>query len=490
MPPKKHILDNEDQQKFEYLPLTVILIVSIILRLAWFNAMVERDEGLFAIQGKLLLNQGSGSILTNKPPLLTLIYGIIGKFFGETLIPVRIFNNLLFILSVILFYIFIYEEYDKKIAILATFFYSLLMNLPIFEGMLAMSESLSIFPIMMSVYLFYHYEKRQRYILLLSSILFASVGFLIKFSNIFVLLVFLSYLGYKKELNLKKVFLIMLIFLFIPLIIHFSSAYLIGSSYYLGIWPTLVRFYSTKLSHYVPWQFTLFLILESSFFLFLLLMGIVVTIRNGRAFSKKINLLFFLWLLVGLLFCFIPPSFGHYFIVILPPLAFYSARGMSFLIQIKKVYIKLGLMILLIIAAFTTLFFTSKQYPDYNINYKIFNFPYSDFSGAEEQNKVISFIKEHTNSTDRILVYGWAGEIYFLSQKDPFKALRFVCYSDDPNPNLNSIDHDKQLEQWNPKLLIVMPQYPLECNGKKLFQDFIANSTLYQIGNVKIYIKK
>ncbi|MEM5782382.1 MAG: hypothetical protein QXD43_04265, partial [Candidatus Aenigmatarchaeota archaeon] len=222
------------------------------------------------------------------------------------------------------------------------------------------------------------------------------------------------------------------------------------------------------------------IILESLCFLFLSLLGILSLIQNGKD-SKQINFLFLSWLLFGLLICFIPPSFGHYFIIVLPPIAFYSARGLKFLIQSKNGYKKSVLVILLLITSFTTFFFASKQYPDYNINYKIFHFPYSDFSGAEEQTRVISFIKEHTNSTDRILVYGWNGEIYLLSNREPFNFIRFVCYEGDPMFS-SSVNHDAELNSWNPRLLIVMPQYPLECNGKKLFQDFIANSTLYQIG--------
>jgi len=473
-----------------YEALIFLLLLGFFLRMAWIHAMIERDEGLFGIQGKLLLEQGPDSFGTNKPPLLTLTYGIIGEIFGNSILPIRLFNNLLFMISIIILYNLLIKAYDRKTAFLSTLFYCLLMNLPIFEGMLAMSESLSMLPIIMSFYYFYKYEQKENRIFLFLALIFASIAFLLKFSNIFILFAFMILLAFNKKINVKQAFLMILIYISIPIIIHFSSLFFTGKSYYWGIGRSLIRFFSTHLSNYVPLNFVIFLLSEVSFFAFLMIIGLIQLFlrHNEKTSIKQEDRIFLAWLIFGLLVCIIPPAFGHYFLVIVPAIALFSAKGIIFLFNIRNNTMKIILLIINFFLLFVTVFFALHQYPDYNINYKIFHFPYSDFSSRDEQMQVINFVKEHTNITDRIMVYGWDGEVYWLSGRTPFKILRFVCY-DRSDSILSGIDHDALLEWWNPKLLIVMPQYPLNCNGKNLFSSFISNSSLYKIGNIKIYEK-
>jgi len=391
-------------------------------------------------------------------------------------------------ISIIILYNLLIKAYDRKTAFISSLFYCLLMNLPVFEGMLAMSESLSMLPIMLSFYFFYEYKKSESNIFLFLAVIFASIAFLFKFSNIFILFAFVILLSFNKKINVKKVFLMILIYISIPILVHFLSLFFTGTSYYLGIGRSLIHFFSTNLSHYMPSNFRLFMLLESSFFIFLAFIGLIKLLitRNSDVSSKQADVMFLCWLFMGLAVAFMPAAFGHYFLIIIPAIALFSAKGLIFLMEVKNKSLKITSIVILFSLLSVTIFFFLKQYPDYNVNYKNFHFTYSDFSSYDEQMQVINFVKEHTNTTDRILVYGWTGEVYWLSERTPFGILRFVCY-DRTDDFLSSIDHDALLEWWNPKLLIVMPQYPLNCNGKNLFSSFISNSSLYQIGNIKIY---
>ena len=481
---------NLRKKIIRYAPLLILIIIGVSLRMLWFHAMIERDEGLFGIQGKLLLTQGPDSFSTNKPYLLTFTYGILIKLFGDSIFPVRIFNDVLFIISIMIFYHFISLAYDKKRAFLPTLFYTLLMNLPIFEGMLAMSESLSILPIILSFYFFYRYEQEQKTSFFFLSLISASVAFLLKSSNVFIILSIIALMALNKRLS-KKHLLLMIIIYSLSIISADVLSLIFGKkSYFFMMLSSILQFYSQPISSYIPRGLLIFLLLESSFFTFLMLIGLIDLFvrRNEKISFRKEDNIFLSWLFFGLLICIIPPAFGHYFIIILPVIAFFGANGFLWIIETRNKILKIAFFIILLFLLSITIFFSSKQYPNYNINYKNFHFLYSDFSSYEEQMDVVNFIKAHTNSTDRILIYGWTGEIYLLSQREPFHLVRFVCYEGDPDL-YSKIDHDKELAEWNPKLLIVMPQYTLECSNKTLFSSFIANSTLYRINNISIYEK-
>jgi len=458
-----------------------LILFALLLRLPWLYATMERDEGIFGFVTTSFLAGESIYVLDNKPPLLYILYALPITIFGNSIIHVRIFNNLLFFISIIFFFSLIRSLYGKKIALFSSIAYIIFMNIPAYEGPLAVSESFMIPFCITSIYFLNLFLKKQKIFYLGISIILMCAASLIRHNALGGLLLIYFLTIKKNKLDYKKILLMIspLIF-FLCLITYFL---------YTGQIPYILKSIS-YIRMMIPFSYTLLAILESYFILFFSFLGIVIILKNKQ--TKKYSLIF-LWLLFLLPFLLFPISF-HHLLTLVPPLAVFAGIGFNIFIKNKKEKITIILCTLLMIIS---LFPIVKQYPDYNL--KINKLKYADLNNYKEQIQISNYIKEITYPEDRILVWGFEPGIYWLSGRSLSKQIEFthgyntafsICY-ESQQTNKNQEEVEQEFLSQNIKVFVFLPGRNRRCPNfdKEIFSDVLRDYNKKWIYDTEIYYK-
>src|SRR5436853_4771460 len=159
-----------------------IFLLAFFLRMIWLETVVARDEGTAGYIAMVWL-QGhppySPPMSADSPPMAYLIYMASIVPFGNTIIPVRVINDALFLLSVPAIYIIAKRWYSQGVASISAFFYAVFMNAPIFETQLAIPSSLGVSFMVFSVFLYSRYQSKGSTVALLLSGILSSIASLI-----------------------------------------------------------------------------------------------------------------------------------------------------------------------------------------------------------------------------------------------------------------------------------------------------------------------
>lgn len=402
--------------KYSSKALLLLILLALLLRFPWLYTTIEKDEGQF---GYTAWRWASGDslyidLVDNKPPLLYLIYYTMIQLWGNSIIPVRIFNNLLFVVSIIFFFKFTERIFPRKIALFSTLFYIVFMNIPVFEGYLAMSEPLLIPFLIMSVYFFERYvSTRKLYFIFISSI-FASISFMIKQQAGFIFLILISGLFiYKEKGKLRKIAFIT----FVP-IVTTLAIFLLDSPLLLGLlqrtWRQLIKLPMGFSYGYQPFRYNFLILLEGSVLFLFSFIGLVKVLKSKK---EKKDCLLISWLFFAALFTLIPPAYGHYYIFLIPPLAVFAGIGMAYMVNVrqdKKLFILLATVLLLI-----TSILVIGHFPDSRLNGRYLWWGWSDLDSYDQQIRIAEFVKNTTSVEDKIFVSDWEPSIYWLSNRSP-----------------------------------------------------------------------
>ncbi len=377
----------------------VILLFGLVLRFAWIDSLIERDEGQFAYNAAVNYvnnnNLYKKDIFTDRKPIMTYIfYSIPIYFFGNDFFYIRLFNNFFYFLSIISFYEItkiIFKE--EKRSLLSTLFFVILSNLPYLENFFVMSESIGLHFTLFGFY-FLIREKGNKTVNYFFSAIFLILSVMSRLNLIINLIIIIYHLF----LNRKYKYIFFLIsffsFLFITLLI-FSSDFLKGVLFILYRLQTMV---------YVPLINWLMFLSQLSGTIILSILGLR---RLDIKFKKEVIMGFALSLLIG----FAPNAYGHYFISCIPFFAIFSSIGISNIIARKK---KMTLFIIGIIFI-TNVFFSFLQYPDLNFGKYGNRIDYSDSRTREMQEEISYNLKKYKE--DSILLLGWEPYVCFRSEK-------------------------------------------------------------------------
>lgn len=396
------------------------LIFALLIRLPWLYTTVHKDEGQIGyVAWRWLSGENLYTELNdNKPPLLYMIYSIPILLFGNTIIPIRILSNILFLVSIVFFFKLVENTVSKKIALLSTSFYTVFMSIPVFEGYFALSEIFLTPFLIASVYsLEKYFFIKKPYLLFIASIL-ASISVLIKHQAIFIFLFIAStLLIYEKKNKLRKIVsvilipVVVLLFLFMFYRENFLS--------FLNInWLTFKSPIGFA-SGYKHYSFNLTIFLEGSL---LFLFSITGLIKAFKSENKKTNL-FFLWLVPALLFTLAPPAYGRYYLFLIPPLAVFSGVGFDHLVKNYKN--KKVLLLLAVILFIITCILVIKQFPNSNMDTNHFKYRWAILDSYDQQKELAEYVKRTTDPTDEIFVFGWEPSVYWMSERTPPKSLGF-----------------------------------------------------------------
>lgn len=409
--------------------LLIIIILSIIVRFLWFNTTIERDEGTFAYmawrfqEGEKLYAE----LYDLKGPVTYILYALSFRLFGNNIQSVRFLNNILFLLSIPVFFIIVKKWYGSRAAFFSTSIYGIFMSAPIYEGHLAMTESLSIPIIISSIFLADAKGEflRENFCKILSGTLMC-VAFLVRQTAIagFLLLILFIYVDDKQqrasstkhEVSKTKIGWTLL-GMSIPLLI-FIVYFIFEGTFTAFLHEVFVRPLSSihlggTSGGYDPFPRVL-LIAEA---LPLWILGVGGALNCVANYQTR-HLKSLLWLLLFSAMVVIPPSFSHIHLVIVPPLSVFAGMYMTKLLNLKP---SVHVLVLFAILLITSAFFQTLQYPNTTIQ----NIPelsnwdgyllYSDLRTYNEQISLANYLRQHSGPLDEILVYGMDPEIYWLS---------------------------------------------------------------------------
>jgi len=457
----------------EYKLILILLLLALLLRLPWLYTTIEKDEGQFGytswrwLSGEELYTD----LKDNKPPLLYAIYALPISLFGNSIIPVRIMNNLLFLISLIFFFKLAKNIFSKKTAFFSTLFYTVFMNIPVFEGYLAMSESLLMPFFIISLFFFEKYTStRKTYFLFISSI-FASISMFIKQQAIFLFFLLIGGLFvYKEKDKIKKTVLIILVPLALVLFLLLYNKPMI-----LGLlqrtWTELTDSPLGFSSGYQHFSYNFFILMEGSF---LLLFSIIGLLKMFQTEMREKNYFLISWLFISAIFTLIPPAYGHYYIFLIPPLSIFAGLGLTYSIrsnQNKKLFI-LTSGILLVITSFLVI----NHYPNSTIDYNHFRWGWSNFESYDQQIGLAEYIKSSTPPEESVLLVGWEPAIYWLSERtSPYKSLD-ISQSVIDTINLEQLIKNKNLT----RVLFINKN-----EGHGWQSDFLSNKNIVQ--KVEVY---
>jgi 4-amino-4-deoxy-L-arabinose transferase-like glycosyltransferase len=406
----------------------MIIILSITIRFLWFNTTIERDEGTFAYmawrfqEGEKLYEE----LYDLKGPVTYILYALSFTLFGNNIQSIRFLNNMLFFLSIPIFFMIVKKWYKFQVAFFSTLIYGIFMSAPIYEGHLAMTESLSIPFIISSIFLANAKGGflRENFCKILSGTLMC-VAFLMRQTAIagFLLLFLFIYVDDKQQRifsakhGVSEKIGWALLGISIPFLI-FIVYFILEGTFTAFLHEVFMRPLSSirlggTSGGYDP--FPRILLIAEALPLWILGIGGVL---NCIANYQTRHLKSLLWLLLFSGMVVIPPSFSHIYLVIVPPLSVFAGIYMTKLLNSKSsVHVLVLFATLLIMSAF----FQTLQYPNTTIQ----NIPelsnwdgyllYSDLRTYDEQISLANHLRQNSGPLDEILVYGMDPEIYWLS---------------------------------------------------------------------------
>ena len=444
---------KEHKKKIDMI-LILILFFAIFLRLIWINSLVERDEGQFAFNTAVnyLPNHElykQQVFEDNKFPVLYLFYSIPIILFGNSIIMIRLFNNLFFWISCYYFFKISFSLFkNKNKAYVSTLFYIIFMNIPYFEGQLVMSESVALHFTIFGYYALLRYtNKKQNYLLFLTLIFFL-LSFLTRVTLIINLIILGIFWIKSKNINInnKKVLkktpwiLAILVTLFILLR---KQIYYYFKNYTLYLLNTV----------YVPISNWYILLLQFLGPIILIFVGFVELIKRTKIkHTSQFITAFILTFILG----FLPNAYGHFFISVIPFFAILTTVGVYYLVSISNRYIKYTYLIIIFLFAIVNIYFWAYQHPNFNWDTFGWTWRYSD---SDSKNMQESIAYDLRNLDGETLLLGWEPYVCFRANKPGCHAyFNFININRLPDwknrfetvPNLIIYDiHEEDYKEYN-----------------------------------------
>jgi 4-amino-4-deoxy-L-arabinose transferase-like glycosyltransferase len=424
------ILDSIRLPSYSLTPIIIVIGIAIIARFVWLDTIVVRDEGGL---GYIALQWSRGFLpyeysQDNKGPLAYGIYLFFHEWFGNSILPIRLFNNILFVLSALAIYHLGEKWFGRTTALIAATLYAIFVNAPIIEGQLATAWSLSSYFIIFSVYFAALWTSLptstlMRRIYLLAAVASASAVILILIPAVVFIPIVLFILLYGKPSRYSwRELIIFSLSLIVPIL--FSAFYLSQ----LGILEEMFNMTITKsitsyssLNPEVPFEYQYMIIVELLPLWLLLPVGVYYSLRK----RERKHLVVLVWLsILMLLGLYIQPHFGRHFLYAVAPLSLLGGIGLSSIFtnyskyshpRLKSVGLTLGLIVLFLSFVFA-IGLQTRHFPNYNINWQFIHYDWAFAYDYQQQQKIVDFLRDNgANDTTKVLFHGWLPELYWLS---------------------------------------------------------------------------
>lgn len=420
-----------------------LILFVLIVRFKLLSVPFERDEGGFAyfayqmLEGKSLYLD----LYEIKPPLLYVLYGVFLSLFGHSVEAIH-FGLLLFdVAYIITLFVFAKYFFDKTIALVAAFAFSILSLSPNLLGFAAHATHLAILPGLIGIFLMMKAIETKKRRLFLFAGLACSLAFLIKQQAIH----FMFFAGFyvifesfrQKTIDWKEWFIseallvigsvspYLLVVLYMLVRGHFDNFW-----FYTVTWPTEFATSSQTGANYEIFKMQINRVLLGQEWIWYLGLGgaISMFLIKIKTEWRVFTLLFALFMIFGLATGF--HFYAHYFVVLIPVVALLNGmfvRNMGVLINnIFKIQWGLGIPLLLFIFAWAQIIQVDSSYffqPDED---KILRDAYG--TNPFPESKIIGeFIKANSNIDDKVLVACSEPQINFYAERASVTGQAF-CY--------------------------------------------------------------
>ena len=444
----------------------LLFVIAFLLRSIWFFAPIERDEGHFGYSAWLLKNgELKDYNIDNKPIGLYLLY-LIPISVHNSIYSVRIFNNLLFFISILILFKLLLNLSEEKSAFFVTLLYIISMNLPMLEGQLAMAESFSNAFLIFILYFLYKSIKEKYflyYIITFSTTLFL---FFIKQQNLiylFIIPLFGLYFNNNFRFKLSNYFKFKTKYLFMSIIFIILIIFI-----YFKI--TNIAFINLISRNYVSVNHIFYAVSQMTLIFLFFIYGIFIMIKKKFFPIFLILILFF-----SIVSAFFPPAYSHYYQYLILPICF-------IIFECYKYFNKKIIIILLIIGLIITIYLSSFQFPNYCVKTNFLDWQFQDICSLDDQMRYVNELKQFDKHF--IYLYNWDPYLGWLSEKK-IVAMQPNCYEFRAEFYRKNTDYLDSVE-----LYLVYDSYINDCDLYEEMKEKTFNLTKYNIdSNVNIYYK-
>jgi len=410
-----------------HIMLLLFIIIFVFLRLpSLFEPYWYADEGIYLVLGNAIRKGITiySQIHDNKTPLLYYLAAIGHTVFG--------FRLLLFLWMIPTIYFFYRLSKNK----LVTFIFMVLSCVPLIEGHIANAEVFMLLPTILGI-LFCLSEKYFWSGLFLGIAFTIKVPVMLEFAFLGFWLLFIQKTKFRNIIKISIGFILPITLWAIYFYLRhafpqFLVAALLQNFGYLNSWSTAASSGGLKTRA-----------------IYLILSYFIIWLLYVKKFIDKNSAFIFFWFAAALFGTLLSSRpYPHYLIQVLPPFCL--------LIQnFKKTYFTLIPLGILIFAIYSFHFYFYQNISYYKNFYLNHNNPSYFNNNIDSIYKTSAYIKQNTNSADRIFVWGDEPDIYALSDRLPVGKYTVAYHIADFNGYALTVN---ALKISPPKIIVYIPQ--------------------------------
>jgi 4-amino-4-deoxy-L-arabinose transferase-like glycosyltransferase len=440
--------------------LIAILSLTFYLRLLYFGQYIDGDVGRAGYvawrmaQGEILIDlEGPG-----KPPLYSMLYAVFILLFGTSVIGLKMFGAVFVLMAVLAVYWLGKQAYGKKIGMLAALLFGVFSSGPMVEGGTVNLETVLHLPYILAIGLFLKASESGRLRWYFLAGLCAALATLVKQVGGVLFFVFLCYGIYdwwrKKDHVPPKECLYRYILLgagaLLPMVglisfYHFHGYTLhqlydsmLGSNLrYIQRgheYTSVLKFFSSNMQVMLPengllWVGTAFTVAYLGW-----------RIWGGR--DQVADQILFWWAFWSFAVLWVTGTFyWHYFLQIIAPFSVLAAYGIVAAWRLAKSlppllrFVTRGVWAILLVVMFIIFVKTDYKYFFSYTPVEQTLFQHNFLDGVPDGygvhniflQQIAYYIRDNTDPTETIYVWGIAPQIYFLAQRKA--ATRYICNS-------------------------------------------------------------
>lgn len=418
-----------------------ILFVYILLRIKPIGIPLDRDEGVFGLIGKTILNGGLPYLdgIDHKPPVIFYIYAFILSIFPSNAIGVHLFLHIYNLATLYVLFLFVKQISNRSTAYWSAFFYAILSINPNVQGFTASTEMFMLLPIMASL-LFAVYgteEGRLQYSYLVVSGICGALACWIKqpaiFSVSFAIVLVIHRLWSSNKLEnryllIAKALTVWLVGgtgLSLFIIGYFAIQGILSEFFYWSFTHSLLYSETLPISNRVvmAWNGLLNVVVNSPVLIVLSLLSFVVQ-SGSIKIPKTLIALFFILSITGASVGF---AYPHYYAQIVPPVVILAGiASSSILLKVTRGKRRYSGGVILV-ATVTLVEFAFNSGYHFFEDSKTLSRKYFGVNPFPEAVVLAKYLKNQTSVDDRIFIYGSEPEILLLANRSSASAF-YVIY--------------------------------------------------------------
>jgi len=430
--------------------LVAIPALTLYLRLLYFGQYIDADVGNL---GYLAWRMAEGEVLLDfegpgKPPLYFMLYSLFIRFFGPSVLGLKMFGAIFVLMAILVLYWLAKEAYGERVGLLSALLFGIFSSAPMVEGGTVNLETLMHLPYILAIGLFLKgsVSGKERWYFLAG--LCAALATLVKQVGGVLFFIFLCYGIYElwkgpKSLSRKQLLYRYLLLgggALLPvmgmiLFYHFHG-YTLNELYDCMLGSNL-RYIKRGYEYTNSWKHftsTLKIMLPENSILWFGTLSAAVHMgqKAWHGEGVKTDRILLWWGFWSFAVLWVSGTFyAHYFLQIIAPFSLLAAYGIvttlkwvrslsskaRFVMQAISITILLVMLVLFIKTDYKYFF---SYTPEEKTMYQ-----YKALSGMDHvyglyviiQNEIASHIRANTNPSETIYVWGIAPQVYFVAQR-------------------------------------------------------------------------